>query len=114
MKKLLLLVLVFSGFTYASTPTQPLTETALKDQAEGVCGARDAIEAGVNIQRSAGVIKAYKDALERDSGIKVVDGLKDGECAGETIKQYNSKPEYYASCVKGTIQGDANITCSEE
>ncbi|AYH00657.1 hypothetical protein F6Q07_05640 [Pectobacterium parmentieri] len=110
MKKSLFLMLVFSGFTYAATVTQPFTEMDLHDQAVGVCGARDAIDAGASISRSAGVIKAYKDAVERDSNIKVIDGLKDGECTGETIKQYNSKPEYYASCDKNNLTG--YITCS--
>ncbi|MBT0306501.1 hypothetical protein [Morganella morganii] len=71
-------------------------------------------EPGGDILRSARVIKAYKDTLKRDSGIKIVDGLNDGECTGETIKQYNRKPEYYTSCVKSIILGVSDITFSEE
>lgn len=112
MKKSLLLMLMFAGHIYAATTIPLLTGMDLEHQAAVVCGGRDAVDAGVSIPRSAGVIKAYKDAVERNPNIKAIDGLKDGECTGETIKQYNSKPQYYASCDKNNLTGGNDINCS--
>ena len=108
MKKTWLMFLMCMGFS--AMAAQPLTEQELKNQADGVCGASEVID--TPLPRNAGVIEAFKDALKRDSTIEHKQGLKDGECTGETIKQYNSNITYYMSCKKISIPGDATIKCA--